>query len=86
LDGGRLVGKPKHGTYYHAARPLLNAIAMNAGVAKIICFRCRKADCGCLAASSYARPSQLAWAFAWLGGACLAGTAVGAVLAFFFGG
>ncbi len=60
---------------------------MRASVPKIICFRCRKADCGCL---SRVDPepnvfrSQLAWAFAWLGGACVAGTAVGAALALFF--
>jgi len=59
---------------------------MHAAVAKIICFKCRRADCGCLPASSpVILRSQLAWAFAWLGGACVAGTAVGAALALFFG-
>jgi hypothetical protein len=61
----------------------------SANVAKIICFRCRKADCGCLPRrlpSEAEMPRlQLAWAFAWLGGACVAGSALGAALALLFG-
>jgi hypothetical protein len=59
---------------------------MRASVAKIICFQCRKADCGCLAAAVEPPRFKLTWAFAWLGGACVAGTAVGAALALIFGG
>jgi hypothetical protein len=59
---------------------------MRASVAKIICFQCRKADCGCLDASAQPPRLKLAWAFAWLGGACVAGTAVGAALALILGG
>jgi hypothetical protein len=70
---------------------LLNSIYMGAGVAsvaKIICFRCRRSDCGCLASGGERAEGHatVAWAVAWLGGACVAGTAVGAALALIFGG
>ena len=58
----------------------------------IICFTCRRSDCGCLPAREASEDpptgarAKLAWAFAWLGGACVAGTAVGAALALLLGG
>jgi hypothetical protein len=58
---------------------LLNAVTMGVCVAKIICFRCRRSDCGCTAPER--TRLNATWAFAWLGGACLAGTTVGAILA-----
>jgi hypothetical protein len=60
---------------------------MQASVAKIICFRCRRADCGCqVTAVRETLRFRAGWAFAWLGGACVAGTVVGAALALIFGG
>jgi hypothetical protein len=56
---------------------------------KIICFHCRRSDCHgpCRAAPRRLRISaELRRAGAWLGGACLAGTAVGAALALLLGG
>jgi len=62
--------------------------AQTASVAKIICFRCRRSNCGCVPSGEWevVGRSTVAWAAAWLGGACVAGTAVGAVLALIFGG
>jgi hypothetical protein len=64
-------------------------VASNAALGKIICFHCRRHDCAgpCLAA-----PRKLRWlaearrAGKWLGGACVAGTALGAGLALLLGG
>lgn len=57
---------------------------------KIICFRCRRSDCTGSCASSPGLASRLRsetrLALAWLGGACLAGGAMGAVLALALGG
>ena len=54
---------------------------------KVICFRCRQSACECLAPVPCLRPhGEVAWAIAWLGGACAAGTALGALLALLFGG
>jgi hypothetical protein len=58
---------------------------MRASVAKIICFRCRRADCGCLPVAADRPRLRIGRAFAWLGGACVAGTAVGAALALLLG-
>lgn len=82
------------GGFYHAARALLNVLGMrNPSVAKVICFRCRLSDCSCVAGLNHREPaepgserSQLGRALAWLGGACLAGSALGAGLAFLLGG
>jgi hypothetical protein len=67
---------------------LLNAIdmgAQHASVAKIICFVCRRSDCGCLSNLADGLPDRsrggMAWAAAWLGGACMAGTGLGLLLA-----
>jgi hypothetical protein len=57
---------------------------------RVICFKCRSASCACVSqwnafpAEWRITParSELAWALAWLGGACAAGTALGAALAF----
>ena len=62
--------------------------------AKVICFTCRESTCGCVASLNTGgevwdlRPSrsQLARALAWLGGACVAGTALGAAVALLLGG
>jgi hypothetical protein len=62
--------------------------AQATSVAKIICFVCRRSDCGCLAPKAALGPpqrSELTWAVACLGGACVAGTAVGALLAMLLG-
>jgi hypothetical protein len=54
--------------------------------ANVICFHCRKPDCACLKPTPELRPRhELIWALAWLGGACAAGTALGAALAFLVG-
>jgi len=79
------------GRLYHAARPLLNVLGMAASTAKIICFACRQSTCGCVADLNRPPPdskprSDVARAFAWLGGACVAGSALGAALAFLLGG
>ena len=64
--------------------------------AKVICFTCRETRCACVAALNDPesnsgvvdlRPrSQVARALAWLGGACVAGTALGAAVALLLGG
>jgi len=56
---------------------------------RVICFKCRSASCACVSQwNSYPEEwrlgparSHVAWALAWLGGACAAGTALGAALA-----
>jgi len=56
---------------------------------KIICFHCRRTNCAGDCASGRSRvglPTNLRRAVAWLGGACVAGTALGAMLALLFGG
>jgi hypothetical protein len=84
---------------YHAARALLKKVGMarDALVAKVICFTCRETTCACVAALNSrlrSRPEaaglrkdrfQVARAVAWLGGACVAGTALGAAVAFLLG-
>ena len=67
-----------------------------ASVAKVICFTCRETTCGCVASLNHQSPrevydlrpprSQLTRAVAWLGGACVAGTALGAAVALLLGG
>ena len=62
--------------------------AQHAGVAKIICFACRRSDCGCRSGAAVDETSpraEVAWAVAWLGGACMAGTGLGLLLARLFG-
>jgi hypothetical protein len=71
-------------------------MARDAMVAKVICFTCRESTCGCVAAINSGirgevydlRParSQVTRAIAWLGGACVAGTALGAAMAMLLGG
>ena len=58
---------------------------------KVICFTCRQSSCACVARlnreaeiRSHAGSGEVAWVFAWLGGACALGTALGAVLALLF--
>ncbi len=63
----------------------------NASVAKVICFSCRESTCGCVAQhnlgpANVPEPSQIARAVAWLGGACVAGGALGGAIAFLLGG
>jgi len=68
----------------------------NASVATIICFTCRQTNCGCVAALNHVRPDEvfdlrprgarIAQALAWLGGACVAGTALGTAVALLLGG
>ena len=56
---------------------------------RVICFKCRSASCACVSQWNdlpegwrlTPHHSELAWALAWLGGACAAGTALGAALA-----
>lgn len=58
--------------------------ATNVGLGKIICFHCRRSDCvgPCVSAPQRMRWSpELKRAAAWLGGACVAGTAFGAAVA-----
>jgi hypothetical protein len=66
-----------------------------ASVAKVICFTCRETQCACVAALNDPKSgavvdlkprSQAARALAWLGGACVAGTALGAAIALLLGG
>jgi hypothetical protein len=65
----------------------VNTAAADEDRAKIICFRCRRSACGCLEPVPRLRPrNEVAWAIAWLGGACAAGTALGAALALLLGG
>jgi hypothetical protein len=54
---------------------------------KVICFQCRRSECACrqAVATPTSVRSDLGWAFAWLGAACAAGTALGAVLALLCG-
>jgi hypothetical protein len=62
-------------------------VATNAALGKIICFHCRRTSCTGLCPAA---PRNLRWvgelkrAGAWLGGACVAGTAFGAALALLF--
>ena len=67
----------------------------SAQAARIICFRCRKSDCACVAdhtrttrlpgwLGASAR-AQVLWLLAWILGACLAGSALGALLALLVG-
>jgi hypothetical protein len=79
---------------------LLNVLGMSrhaASVAKVICFTCRESTCACVSSLNHStaehgvydlRPqrSQMARAVAWLGGACVAGTALGAAVALLLGG
>jgi hypothetical protein len=65
-------------------------VATNAAaLGKIICFHCRRHDC---VGPCQAAPRKLRWlaearrAGVWLGGACIAGTALGAGLALLFCG
>jgi hypothetical protein len=74
------------------------AMARQGSVAKVICFTCRESSCGCVAAintglkaklkAAQVRSgrSQVTRAVAWLGGACVAGTALGAAVALLLGG
>jgi hypothetical protein len=68
-----------------------------ASPAKVICFTCRESTCACVSSLNLGgdpdgvidlRPSrsQLTRAIAWLGGACVAGTALGAAVALLLGG
>jgi hypothetical protein len=66
-----------------------------AAAAKVICFSCRQTHCACVASLNGdhrwdARPrlfrSGKARAIACLGGACVAGTALGAAIALLIGG
>jgi hypothetical protein len=67
-----------------------------ASPAKVICFTCRESTCACVSALNHGdqdrvidlRPSrsQMTRAIAWLGGACVAGTALGAAVALLLGG
>ena len=62
-------------------------VAVNAALGKIICFHCRRTDCvgPCRAAPRRSRwISEARRVGAWLGGACVAGTALGAGLALLF--
>jgi hypothetical protein len=64
-------------------------VATNAAIGKIICFHCRRTDClgPCDAAPRKLRIiGELKRAGAWLVGACVAGTALGAGLALLFCG
>jgi hypothetical protein len=64
-------------------------VASTAVVGKIICFHCRRTDCvgPCLAAPRRLRLiAEARRAAAWLGGAAVAGTAVGAAVALLFCG
>jgi hypothetical protein len=64
-------------------------VATNVALGKIICFHCRRTDCAgpCRAAPRRPRWSaELKQAGAWLGGACVAGTALGAAFALLFCG
>jgi hypothetical protein len=63
--------------------------------AKVICFTCRETHCACVAALNDPQAggvvdlkphSQVARALAWLGGACVAGTVLGAAVALLLGG
>ena len=66
----------------------------SAPLPRVICFHCRKSDCACVAdhnaklaalkAAGQPR-SQVIWACAWVGGACLAGSVLGALLALLLG-
>jgi hypothetical protein len=76
--------------------------AADASEEKIICFRCRKSACRCPPPSRphssstnaprvtdvqpQASARDLLLAMLWLGGACVAGGAAGALLAFLVGG
>jgi hypothetical protein len=64
-------------------------VATHAALGKIICFHCRRTDCD--GPSCRAAPRRRRWLVgearrtaAWLGGACIAGTAFGASLALLF--
>ena len=62
-------------------------VATNAALGKIICFHCRRTDCvGPCTAGPHRRRwvAELRRAGAWLGGAWVAGTALGAGLALLF--
>jgi hypothetical protein len=66
-------------------------MAATLALGKIICFRCRRSDCGGSSACPAApRKAGIAVdarrAIAWLGGACVAGGAFGAAVALLFGG
>jgi hypothetical protein len=69
-------------------------MAKSTASAKVICFTCRETSCACVSAWNRVvlerrgerAGGELARAAAWLGGACVAGTALGAVLAILFGG
>ena len=64
-------------------------VATHAALGKIICFHCRRTDC---VGPCRAAPKKRRWlgeaerVAAWLGGACVAGTALGAALALLFSG
>ena len=63
----------------------------NTSVAKVICFSCQESTCECVAQHNLAsqdgpEQSQIARAVAWLGGACVAGGALGGAIAFLLGG
>jgi hypothetical protein len=67
-------------------------MAAQIALGKVICFRCRHQDCfgDCPshspATSRWKLSADLKRATAWLGGACIAGSAFGVVLALLFGG
>lgn len=70
---------------------MLNVLGMAALTAKIICFACRQSTCACVADLNRPLPDvpprgEVGRAFAWLGGACVAGSALGAALALLLGG
>jgi hypothetical protein len=57
----------------------------------VICFRCRRTTCACLAGLpiapvTVAARGRVTRAIAWLGGACVAGSVLGAALALLLGG
>lgn len=66
-------------------------------LSKVICFRCRRTDCRCVADHSRRAPaaaptvaprigtSELLWAIACLAGAGLLGTVLGVLFAMLFG-
>jgi hypothetical protein len=59
--------------------------------AKVICFTCHRSTCSCVAELNKPAPelkprAELVRVFAWLGGACVAGSALGAALAMLLGG
>jgi hypothetical protein len=62
-----------------------------AAVAKVICFRCRESTCACVAelnlerAPTVSARATVTRALAWLGCACVAGSALGAGLALLLG-